>query len=353
MLILANTSTVLHLITINTNNLQYVVDYDDISNQLVRGTFTGTISTIGTTTIASAPSANTGRNVKQIIIKNVGISSSNLQIQKYDGTNSYDLFPVVTINPQEQFVYVEHSGFVLLDATGIPKVNSSAYSSSTLAYTVANLAYAQANAAYTQANSSSGNAAYGQANAAYTQANVVYGQANAAYYQANNAYTTANSAQTTANIANTNASVGPFAYAQANAAYAQANNAPLAYARANAALLQANQVGVYNVSITANLTATQNDYSPLGFVNTTNRLLLFAANGGSNVSGLSSLNRNDGTLVIIINTSNTDPIVFLNQSANSNSGNQFLFPNQTNMQLDPNEAALFFLVTPLGYWMTL
>lgn len=100
----------------------------------------------------------------------------------------------------------------------------------------------------------------------------------------------------------------------------------------------------YANSVTATLATTQNDYAPAGYIaGTTNRLLLAAAAGGSTITGL--LAGTNGWVVLIVNTSETDTISFLDASASSAAANRFSTLNDSTMILAPGGAAYVNYVT--------
>src|ERR1039458_3290915 len=87
-------------------------------------------------------------------------------------------------------------------------------------------------------------------------------------------------------------------------------------------------------SVTATLAASQNNYSPTGYVGgTTNRMLLAAASGGSTITGLVAAT--DGWVLYIVNTSATDSISLSHLSDSSSAANQFSCPQSITDILAP------------------
>jgi hypothetical protein len=120
MIILPNTSTTIQVVSNGTTQIAYTAEYDDLSSAaLVRGTSTGKISTAATTFIVASPASSTERSVKQIILKNIDVTNGAVLLQKFDGTNAYDLIANVTLTPQQSLVYIEDAGFQIYGANGI------------------------------------------------------------------------------------------------------------------------------------------------------------------------------------------------------------------------------------------
>lgn len=101
---------------------------------------------------------------------------------------------------------------------------------------------------------------------------------------------------------------------------------------------------VFTNSVTATLAASQNDYSPTGYVaGTTNRMLLAAASGGSTITGLGAAT--DGWTVYVRNTSATDNITFAHLSGSSTAANQFSCPQGVSAILAPLTGLLLTYVS--------
>src|SRR5579864_2863948 len=82
--------------------------------------------------------------------------------------------------------------------------------------------------------------------------------------------------------------------------------------------------------------ASQNNYAPTGYVGgTTNKLRVGAASGGTSLTGLSSAGVPDGFELLILNTSATDNITFVNQSGSSSAANRFFCTGAVNGSLAP------------------
>jgi hypothetical protein len=104
----------------------------------------------------------------------------------------------------------------------------------------------------------------------------------------------------------------------------------------------------FTSSVTATLAASQNNYSPSGYVGgTTNAMYLAAASGGSTITGLAAATA--GWVVFVFNTSTTDIITFANLSGSSSSANQFNCPQQTSALLAPTTG--LYLVYRGSQWV--
>jgi hypothetical protein len=100
----------------------------------------------------------------------------------------------------------------------------------------------------------------------------------------------------------------------------------------------------FKSSVTATLAASQNNYSPTGYVGgTTNRMLLAAASGGSTITGLVA--GADGWTVYVRNTSTTDNITFSHLSGSSTGTNQFSCPQGVAAILAPLTGLLLTYVS--------
>jgi hypothetical protein len=99
----------------------------------------------------------------------------------------------------------------------------------------------------------------------------------------------------------------------------------------------------FGASVTATLAASQNNYSPAGYVGgTTNRLLLAAASGGSTITGLAAAT--DGWALYMVNTSTTDSINLSHLSSSSSAANQFSCPQAVTDILAPLSSTLLTYV---------
>jgi len=94
--------------------------------------------------------------------------------------------------------------------------------------------------------------------------------------------------------------------------------------------------------------ASDNNYSPTGYVGgTTNRLLVTAASGGTTLTGLVAAT--DGWNVYIRNMSTTDNITLAHLSASSTAANRFSCPQGVNAIIAPLTGTLLVYVT--NVWM--
>jgi hypothetical protein len=135
-LILPNTSSLVRLTNGSAGTLAVCFSAIDVSGT----TFTPTgdvptnISTATTTTIVPAPAASTVRNVKEIVVANTHASQSQAcTIQKYDGTDSVDLWKG-TLLAGERVIFDETGVWTYYGADGVAKasVSSGQYIQSTL-----------------------------------------------------------------------------------------------------------------------------------------------------------------------------------------------------------------------------
>jgi hypothetical protein len=96
------------------------------------------------------------------------------------------------------------------------------------------------------------------------------------------------------------------------------------------------QPPLFNVTATATLATTQNDYVPAGWVGgTTSRCVLTPAGGGSTITGLDATNVPDGWTVLLVNPSATDTITFPHLSGSSLVGNRFSCASGASVSLAP------------------
>ena len=129
MIVLANSSTSLQLVTNSNSQIVYSVDWDDlaeITTSLARGTNVGNIVTATATTIVGSPAPAVQRSVKQITLKNDDPSNNaTVLLQKFDGVNAWDISANVVLQPQYLYVYIENHGYIMYDNTGLPLANNS------------------------------------------------------------------------------------------------------------------------------------------------------------------------------------------------------------------------------------
>lgn len=121
MLILANTSSIIRLITSAAGDIEVDVGYVDFtspSTYAPDGLVTPSITTATTTTICPAPAASTKRNVRTINITNNSVSVSNtVAVEKFDGTNAAELISFVLL-PGENMVLNQNGNWQHTDANG-------------------------------------------------------------------------------------------------------------------------------------------------------------------------------------------------------------------------------------------
>ena len=111
MITLTNTTHILELGTTTTSGINYFVSYVDHTPS--GGTIwdnQGSIASITTTTILSAPAAATQRQVKLISIENTGTTANTVTIKKDVSGTEYVLYSA-TLQAGENLTYADGSGF--------------------------------------------------------------------------------------------------------------------------------------------------------------------------------------------------------------------------------------------------
>jgi hypothetical protein len=93
----------------------------------------------------------------------------------------------------------------------------------------------------------------------------------------------------------------------------------------------------------------QNNYVPTNFNSGTNFLRIYAAAGGTTITGILASGFSAGQTMLIRNISPTDPLIFTHLSSSSNVGNQFSNENAATVQLDPGAAST--IVYDSGFWV--
>lgn len=90
----------------------------------------------------------------------------------------------------------------------------------------------------------------------------------------------------------------------------------------------------YGTTVSATLSASQDNLSPVGNVpGTTNRYILTPASGGSTILGLLA-SPTDGFTVLLVNPSTTDSLTFAHQSSGTPT-NRFSCPNGVSAFVGP------------------
>jgi len=120
MIILKATTEILELVTSSVADIDYSISYVDITTtSFAPSTNEGKITTATTTTILSAPSASTQRQIKLVTITNRHTSTTNTVLVKKDisGTEYY-LTPSITLLAGEVLQYVDSQGWVYYSAIG-------------------------------------------------------------------------------------------------------------------------------------------------------------------------------------------------------------------------------------------
>lgn len=133
MIILKATTESLQLTTSTTAGVDYSVSYADITTtSFSPSTSEGKISTATTTTIVSAPSASTQRQIKLVTISNRDASLTTVVfVQKLITATTYMMTPTLTLLAGETLQYLDGKGWVLYSASGQIKAEQSAGGSDT------------------------------------------------------------------------------------------------------------------------------------------------------------------------------------------------------------------------------
>jgi len=104
------------------------------------------------------------------------------------------------------------------------------------------------------------------------------------------------------------------------------------------------QQTVFNTPISNTLSATQNNWSPLGMTQNTNLIILNTSNSNTFITGMNTASFTLGLPVLLYNNSNSNTIVFLNQSNASALANQFTCPGSANAVLTPQNSMKLILI---------
>jgi hypothetical protein len=128
MLILSGTTHQVRLtlaLATTTNAVEIVFSYVDVTT--TSATPTGSSTTKTTTTAADmlgSPAASTQRVVKYLSLCNTDTASCTGTFSHYDGTNARRLWRGV-LAANESVVYTEAAGWVVFNASGVPKLTTS------------------------------------------------------------------------------------------------------------------------------------------------------------------------------------------------------------------------------------
>jgi len=122
MLLLTSTTEVLRVVTSAAASITADAAYADLSGSTVTvgAPALQTITTAATTTLIAAPGAGVTRNVKSCYLtNNSGSVSTQVTVQKYNGTTAVDLMGV-TMLPGENLVLTEEGEWIHHDVQGAP-----------------------------------------------------------------------------------------------------------------------------------------------------------------------------------------------------------------------------------------
>ena len=130
MILLTTTNDSLELVTSSTADIDWTVGYADHSTSaFTAASAQGTLASATDTTLVSAPGSGVQRQIKFISIRNRHASTANtVTIQKDVSGTEYQITPALTLQAGESLIYVDGSGFMVLDASGRQKVKAEAVS---------------------------------------------------------------------------------------------------------------------------------------------------------------------------------------------------------------------------------
>lgn len=126
MLLLASTSDKIQLVTSAAGSIDVHSSWaDNLSGSVTPGrTNTPTISTATTTDVVASPAASTIRKIKLMSVRNRHASVANdVTVKHTDGTNNLEIMKV-TLQPGEELLYIDITGFVVLLANGTQKIGN-------------------------------------------------------------------------------------------------------------------------------------------------------------------------------------------------------------------------------------
>jgi hypothetical protein len=122
MILLASTSDVLRLVTLDSGSVDVHASWADLNAGTITlgRTNTTVINTATTTSIAGSPGASTYRSVKTVTIRNtsaLGGKRTSVSIRHYDGSNAVELVNAM-LWPLWSLNYDENRGWFILDGDG-------------------------------------------------------------------------------------------------------------------------------------------------------------------------------------------------------------------------------------------
>lgn len=118
MLLLTSTSDKLRLVTGSAVAVDVHVSWvDNATGTITPGRTNTAITTATTTDIVASPGASTQRNVQTLVIRNKGVSSTNIAIVHTDGTTAVELFDLLLL-AQYELQYLDGVGFSLFNDVG-------------------------------------------------------------------------------------------------------------------------------------------------------------------------------------------------------------------------------------------
>lgn len=122
MILLTQTTHSLVVTTSVAGSVDYVISYVDVtSTDFTPGSNDGNITTATSTTIAAAPAASTQRQIKQLIIKNVGTVTQVVEVKKDISGTTRAISPTASLQADESLNYSDTKGWYVLTADGRQK----------------------------------------------------------------------------------------------------------------------------------------------------------------------------------------------------------------------------------------
>lgn len=117
MTFLTETDQVLKLTTSTSSAIAWAASWIDHTTGVAPGSDTGSIASATTTTVVSAPSASTSRQVVHASFANAGAVANTVTVLKGDGGNDRQLLRAV-LGPNESLLFTQSDGWHVVDEAG-------------------------------------------------------------------------------------------------------------------------------------------------------------------------------------------------------------------------------------------
>jgi len=129
MILLKATTETLEILTSQAVSIDYSIAYVDITTTtFAPSTNEGNISTATTTTVLSAPSASTQRQVKLITVRNRSTTTAQQVTFKKDiSATEYYITPTFTLSAGDTLQYIDSQGWKVFDVNGVEKVSATTF----------------------------------------------------------------------------------------------------------------------------------------------------------------------------------------------------------------------------------